>query len=108
MRALFEGLPVGPGEDLLLLYRARTEGDVLFRDELDAIASARGPAVRVHYLLGSDRSVLSAAALLRTMPNLAQRDVYMCGPAGLTDAVRRSLRQAGLPDEQLHEERFTF
>jgi hypothetical protein len=27
---------------------------------------------------------------------------------GLTDALRRSLREAGLPREQLHEERFVF
>jgi ferredoxin-NADP reductase len=32
----------------------------------------------------------------------------MCGSPGLTDAVRRSLREAGLPPEQLHEERFDF
>lgn len=60
------------------------------------------------YVLGRDRTALSAAALLRMVPDLAGRDVYLCGPPALMDAVRRSLRQAGLPSEQLHEERFTF
>ena len=32
----------------------------------------------------------------------------MCGPPGLMTAVRRSLREAGVPPEQLHEERFGF
>jgi predicted ferric reductase len=106
MRALFETLPIGPGEDLLLLYRARTADELLFRDELDAIAARRG--VRVGYLLGPDREPLSASGLLRMVPDLVDRDVYMCGSPGLTSAVRRSLRTAGLPREQLHEERFAF
>jgi predicted ferric reductase len=106
MRALFESLPLAPGEDLLLLYRARTPDELLFRHELDAIAARRG--ARVGYLLGPDREPLSAGGLRRMVPDLVERDVYMCGSPGLTDAVRRSLRIAGLPPEHLHEERFAF
>jgi predicted ferric reductase len=106
MRALFETLPLHPGEDLLLLYRARAVEDLLFREELDAIAARRG--ARVAYLLGPDREPLSAAGLQRLVPDVAQRDVYLCGSPGLTSAVRESLRAAGLPPERLHEERFAF
>ena len=42
------------------------------------------------------------------VPNLLERDVYLCGPPGMALAVRRSLRAAGLPGRQLHEERFDF
>jgi ferredoxin-NADP reductase len=106
MRALFETMPLAPGQDLTLLYRARSVEHVLFRDELDEIAHRRG--ARVHYLLGSDPSCLSAPALVRGVPGLIERDVYLCGPPGMADAVRQSLREAGLPDESLHEERFAF
>ena len=104
MRALFESLPLASGEDLLLVYRARTESQLVFRAELDVIARARG--ARVAYVLGSDRAALSSAALVHNVPDLAERDVYMCGPPGLMSAVRASLLQAGLPAAQLHEERF--
>lgn len=106
MRALFETLPMPTGGDLLLLYRAQSEAELLFRAELDAVAQAR--AARVLYVLGTDHQALSTANLVRFVPNLAQRDVFMCGPPGLTAAVRRSLSTAGLPVEQLHEERFAF
>jgi ferredoxin-NADP reductase len=106
MRALFETLPLAPGDDLLLLYRASSAGEILFRDELDAIA-ARRPA-RVEYVVGKDRSALSAPSLEAAVPNLAERDVYMCGPPKLTAALRKALRVAGLPPGQLHEERFSF
>jgi predicted ferric reductase len=104
MRALFESLPVAPGGDLLLVYRARTEEELVFREELDAIARGRG--ARVAYVLGPDRAALSRAALLHNVPDLVERDVYMCGPPGLMIAVRQSLLDAELPPRQLHEERF--
>jgi ferredoxin-NADP reductase len=106
MRALFETLPLRPGEDLLLLYRARSADELLFRDELEAIAARRG--ARIGYVLGAGRDRLSAAELRRMVPDLADRDVFMCGPPGLMTSVRTELRAAGLPAGQLHEERFSF
>lgn len=106
MRALFETMPVTAGQDLLLLYRARTPEQIVFRDELDAIAERRG--IRLRYLLGDDRSALSGTGLLAMVPNLAERDVYLCGPPAMADAVRATLLACGLPTEQLHEERFAF
>jgi predicted ferric reductase len=106
MRALFETIPVTPGQDLTLLYRARGPEDLLFRHELDRIAYHRG--ARVHYLAGDDPDCLSAPALLRMVPDLSRRDVYLCASPRMSDAVRASLRDAGLPPECLHEERFAF
>jgi predicted ferric reductase len=106
MRALFETLPLRPGGDLLLLYRAPSSDELLFRNELDEIAARRG--ARVMYVLGKDRNAMSSAALRKAIPNIARRDVYMCGPPGLTDAVRRALLAAGLSATHLHEERFSF
>jgi predicted ferric reductase len=106
MRALFETMPVEPGQDLLLLYRARAVTDLIFQDELDEIARRRG--ARLRYLLGDQAGPLSAELFRQLVPDLLERDVYLCGPPGMALAVRRSLRQAGLRDVQLHEERFDF
>jgi predicted ferric reductase len=106
MRALFEAIPLAPGEDLLLLYRARTPEELVFRTELEEIAARRG--ARIAWVLGRDRNAMSSAALLHNLPDLVDRDVFMCGPPGLMDAVRAALHEAGLPAGQLHEERFAF
>ena len=106
MRALFETMPVGPGQDLMLLYRAEKREQLVFRAELDALAARR--RARVVYLLGKDRNLLSAPSLTRLVPRLADRDVFLCGPPGLSAAVRASLHRAGLPPAQLHEERFAL
>jgi ferredoxin-NADP reductase/DMSO/TMAO reductase YedYZ heme-binding membrane subunit len=106
MRALFETMPTSAGQDLMLLYRARDREQLVFREELDALAARR--RARVLYLLGDDPSLLTARSLDRLVPGLADRDVYLCGPPGMADAVRRSLLQAGLPPAHVHEERFAL
>jgi ferredoxin-NADP reductase len=62
----------------------------------------------VPYLLGDKVGLLSPELFHRLVPRLVQRYVNLCDPPGMATAVRRSLKQAGLPDVQLHEERFDF
>ena len=106
MRALFETMPRKAGQDLLLLYRARTEQDLLFRAELEQIARERG--VRVLFEVDDDQPPLSAAHLQSVCPDVAGRDVYFCGPPPMGAALRTACRDAGLPAGHLHEERFSF
>jgi len=104
MRALFETIPITPDDDLTLIYRARSPAHLLLRDELDHIAHRR--RAHLHYLVGNDPHCLEAETLRRLVPDLADRDVYLCGPPPMATAVRGALRQLGLPPGQLHDERF--
>ncbi|MER7760655.1 ferric reductase-like transmembrane domain-containing protein [Streptomyces sp. NPDC097619] len=108
LRALFETLPGGPG-DLTLLYRAGTEEHLVLRAELEAIAAARQAGL--HYLLGpSDGPYdpLAPAALRGLLPDLAEHDVYLCGPPGMTAAAVTALLRAGVPADRVHSECFAF
>ncbi|MFB7051894.1 ferric reductase-like transmembrane domain-containing protein [Streptomyces vinaceus] len=108
MRALFESLPAGPG-DLTLLYRAGDAGQLVLRDELEAIAAERQAAL--HYLVGrSDAAYdpLAPQALRALVPDLSDRDVYLCGPPGMADATTAALLRAGVPAESIHTECFTY
>jgi ferredoxin-NADP reductase len=42
------------------------------------------------------------------VPGVVGRDVYMCGPPGMTAAVRTSLTAIGVPLDHIHEERFVL
>ncbi|MFC0002945.1 ferredoxin reductase family protein [Micromonospora siamensis] len=101
LRAMLEELPAGAA----LIYRARTPADVLLHRELDWIAQARQTSV--WYVIGSrddtgPRQVMTPAGLLRLVPDLLRRDVYLCGPSGLVDQSVRVLREAGVPRRQIH------
>ena len=110
LRALLESLAGNPG-DLTLLYRAPSDRDLVFRDELDRLAAHRGATV--HYLVGR-RGVelpddpLSAATLARLIPDIAGQDVYLCGPTGLMRRTEQALDELGVPRGQVHAERFSY
>jgi predicted ferric reductase len=106
LRALVEALPAAPG-DITLLYRASAERDLLFRAELDELVRSRG--IEVRYLLGRrDKrpSPLNPRHLRQQVPDIAERDIYLCGPPGMMDAATRSLRSLGVRRSQIHHERF--
>ncbi|MGZ9930855.1 ferredoxin reductase family protein [Streptomyces sp. NC-S4] len=108
MRALFETLPGGPG-DITLLYRAGAEEHLVLRAELEAIAAERQAAL--HYLLGPSGAAydpLAPQALAALVPDLAEHDVYLCGPPGMAGATRAALLRAGVPAGRVHSECFTF
>ena len=121
LRALLEELPreggVRPG-DLTLLYRAGREQDLVLRDELDALVATTG--ARVFYLVGhrvpGRSSWLPASAahlsdvegLRRLVPDVAEHDVYLCGAEAWMDAAAAAARGAGVPDERIHLERFSW
>jgi predicted ferric reductase len=109
LRALLEALPARPGE-LTLLYRVREERDIVFRQELETLARTRG--AEVHYLLGRRdemaEDLLGPISLERLVPDVRERDVYLCGPARMMQKVEGSLRSLGLPGRQIHAERFAY
>jgi predicted ferric reductase len=99
------------GFDVQVLYRAHDQGDIVFRKEIDALASHHG--VRVAYLftqVGGARSTrnawFDARSLKRLVPDVADRVAYVCGPAGMMKVVVGSLRALGVPSDQIRTEVF--
>ena len=107
IRALLEDTPGEPGT-IAVIYRAASEEDVLFRGELDELARRRG--AELHYVLGERRGdeILSAEHLRALVPDIAGRDVYVCGPRSMTEATRISLRRAGVPRRHIISEGFAW
>jgi predicted ferric reductase len=109
VRALLEEL--GGAQDVSVIYRALTEEDVVFRAELDELAQRQG--VIVHYVVGDHRDpahgqLLEPDHLRGLVPDIAERDVYVCGPPAMVRALRRSLRAAAVPSRRLHVEEFAL
>jgi predicted ferric reductase len=100
IRAMLEDMPGEPGE-IAVIYRASDARDVLFRDELDELSRRRG--ADLHYAVG-DRAadgMLSPDRLRELVPDIAERDVFVCGPRSMTEATRASLRRAGVRPGQI-------
>ncbi|MCP3468950.1 PDR/VanB family oxidoreductase [Bradyrhizobium sp. CCGUVB1N3] len=82
-----------------LHYAGRTPGRLAFLPQLQAICSK---GLAVHY--DSDESRLDVAAALGDAP--ADAHVYVCGPAGMIDAVKAGALSRGVPADRIHFELF--
>jgi predicted ferric reductase len=97
--------------DVVLVYRAEKAGDILFRDELETLARQRGVTIR--YVLGDHRlpanaHLLSAGHLRSLVPDIASRDVYLCGPSGMIRLVKHALDKLGVPEAVIHIDEFAW
>ena len=107
IRALLEDMP-GEAGDIAVVYRALRPEDVILRAELDELARRRG--AELHYVVGDHResALLSPEHLQRLVPDIATRDVYVCGPPAMTEATRATLSRSGVPRRQIVTERFAY
>jgi predicted ferric reductase len=105
LRALLEDLPAD--SDVVVIVRASTVADVPHRAEIAALVKHRRG--RLHELIGSRHKVrLTARTFGHLVPDIADRDVYVCGPPGFDDEVITAARKLGVPDDQIHTESFGF
>lgn len=107
VRALLERME----GDIVAIYRVIAREDIVFAAELAELERRR--PITIHYVVGDHAapegsSLLSPEHLGRLVPDLAEREVYLCGPPAMTDVTKRRLRAAGVPRRRLHVERFAL
>jgi predicted ferric reductase len=105
IRALLEELR----GDVVAVYRVVRDEDLIFRQELAELA-ARGAVLHVvvgdHS--GDGERLLSPEHLEELVPDIAERDVFVCGPPAMTAAITRNVREANVPRRHIHAERFAL
>ncbi|MDN4483742.1 ferredoxin reductase family protein [Demequina lignilytica] len=104
MRALLEG----DDAPAALIYRVRSRSEAPLLDEVAALTAERG--VALHVVEGPRASsgwgTAAGETLASLVTDVADRDVYVCGPPAWTARVRDDARAAGVPRHAIHEERF--
>jgi len=112
-----DALAKGETRAMWLLFGIRTEGDILYRDEWEALAKAH-PNVRVFYTLSRGAEAWAGMrGYVQTHTEKLYREMeargegpphaYICGLHRMVGAVRDVLRkQMGVPREQVHSERY--
>jgi ferredoxin-NADP reductase len=89
-------------EDAVLIHSARTPGDVIFGEELRALARRTGLRLIERHTAAAGR--LELAELDELCPDWTQRPTWACGPVGLLEAAE--LHWATARAAKLHVERF--
>ena len=115
VRAFLEDSRVQPGETTILL-RASTIDEAYLWDEIADLARKKG--ARLYTMVGTraltgpgwmPQADASRGVTLRSIfPDLKDSDLYICGPTAWLDLVEIDARRAGIPEHQLHTERFDW
>jgi predicted ferric reductase len=113
VRALLEHSRLAPGEATIVL-RASSDDESYLWDEMEQLATER--QANFYTMIGrrgegswmSARDVERNVTLRSVFPDLLKSDLYVCGPQAWTDRVVADARATGLPEHQLHTERFDW
>jgi ferredoxin-NADP reductase len=102
----------GAKDDAILLYGNRSESDTVLIDELQPLAKEIGMPI---YNVLSDqpdykgeKGFVDKEKLARLIPDITDRDIFLCGPPPMMAGVRRALQELGVPIAQVHYERFAL
>lgn len=102
--------------DLVFCHSARTPDDVIFAKELTMMETSL-PSFQTRLYCdkvteGSNwqggEGFLTAEALIKSVPDLLEREVFCCGPAPYMDNVTKILGELQYDMQHYHQESFTF
>jgi ferredoxin-NADP reductase len=112
-------LETEPDSQVALLYGNRSEGDVIFRDELTALAQRHPERFLLRHVLSAPTGELECARGLLDVATTAAEltrlglggkvgaAYLVCGPEPMMEAAQLALAQLGVPKERVLEERFS-
>lgn len=113
-RALLEDSGVRPGEATVVLRASDPSQTHIWSEIADLAHATRStviemvgprPAAATSWMSGD--ALERGATISSFLADPIETDLYVCGPAEWTDLVVRDARAAGLPDRQIHVERFS-
>lgn len=105
LRAIIDEIP--ETTSIEVLFRARSEVDLVLKQELDELSRSRH--INVHYLVGSRSDYpINETTIKKYAPRFADSDVYVCGPESLIDDVINACKSAGIPKNRVHHEAFLY
>src|SRR5204862_7638408 len=107
VRALMEGM----SGDVIVRGRVVKERDIVFRDALDALARDRG--ISLVFVVGGHATpegsrLLWPDHLRELVPDIAERQVYVCGPPAMTEHLGKNVRRANVHPRFIHIEKFAL
>jgi predicted ferric reductase len=97
--------------DVVTIYRALTERDLVLAREIDELVARNGG--RVEYIVGDHatpegRRLLTPEHLRELVPDAGEREIYACGPPAMLALIERTLKRSNLHGRHVHIENFAI
>lgn len=111
LRSLFEN-PISTDRPVTLTFGNRTAADILYHEEWLALAQ-HAPSFRYHPTLSQPSNDWTGlrGRVTDVLPSrkaeLEHRVFFLCGSPTMVDDTRKTLAQIGIPESDVHFEKFT-
>lgn len=111
LRAMADAL-LAAGREVILLYANRNAAGVVFKGEFDSLSAAFPAKFRAVYVMSQDpawegeKGFLDADMIRRLVPDIKERDIYLCGPPPMMKIIRSLLKRQGA--KRVYSERFSL
>jgi len=96
----------------IMLYGNRTEADTALMGELKPLAAKINmPIYNVlsdQQNYSGEKGFIDKEKIARLVPDVAERDVFLCGPPPMMWGIKKALVELGVPEKQVHYERFAL
>ena len=99
VRSLLEDL--APGCDPVVIWRVTSPDGAVLRDEVEPLVSHLGGRLE---LLEGPRSAVTLDEIASHIPELSERDVYVCGRDGFVQEMTGVIERLGAPADSIHYE----
>lgn len=108
IRALMQTIAHESG-DMKLVWAVTSESDLVFMNEIPNFLTAISIFVSKEttnpaYIPGR----ITKESLAHIAPDIIERDIFLCGPPVMMDAVQKILRELGVEKKYIHFEKFSY
>ncbi len=96
----------------IMLYGNRSQEEIIFKTELEGLANKLH--MPLHHVLSDDaqwageKGFIDQEKLARLVPDITERDVFLCGPPPMMTGIIKALEALCVPKAQVHYERFAL
>jgi predicted ferric reductase len=93
-------------KNIVVMYSNKFVKDTVFKNELDALSKSYNFPVHYFYSQEGTTGRLDVEKIVAVVPDVKDRDVYICGPGVMMNALADGLEKNGVKREQIHFEEF--
>lgn len=110
------------GKDIVLIYGNKTEADIALRKELEELSGKYN--IHIHHVLSNQDELslntshsalctfssgfVTPELIQRLVPDVASREIFLCGPPPMLNVLIKSLPQLGVPKNKIYFEKFSL
>ena len=111
IRAMMETLAM-ERKDAVLLWGNKTESDIAFKQEFDAMHEY-APTIKIHHVISTpntsyETGYIDKDKIALLVPDFNTREVFLCGPPVMMKIMLQNLKELGFDSSHIHYEKFSF